>query len=259
MKRSILFIMVWWLTAPFATVQATDVRQCTAKTGERTVPLIELYTSEGCSSCPPADHWLSTLRSRGLAPTRVVPLALHVDYWDTRGWKDRYAQKIFSDRQYWLADLSRIRTVYTPQVVLNGRDFPHWHSQTDAAIERINAIPARANIALTLARGAGRIDITADAQSKDRDGHTGLYLAVYENNLSRHVNAGENRGLTLHHDYVVRRLLGPVSLDKNGRAHFTQALALDRAWKENNLGIAAFVQDTIQGNVLQALAMPLCR
>ncbi|MHB8623403.1 MAG: DUF1223 domain-containing protein [Sulfuricaulis sp.] len=259
MRTSILFIMVWWLTAPFITAQATNLRQCTAKTGERTVPLIELYTSEGCSSCPPADHWLSTLRSRGLAPNRAVPLAFHVDYWDTLGWKDRYAQKIFSDRQYWLADLSSIRTVYTPQVVLNGRDFPHWRSRTDVTIQQINALPARANIALTLARGPGRVDITAAAQSNDRDGPTGLYVALYENNLTRHVHAGENRGLTLQHDYVVRRLLGPVSLDKTGRAHFTQVLVLDRSWKENDLGVAAFVQDTSQGNVLQALAIPLCR
>jgi hypothetical protein len=100
---------------------------------------------------------------------------------------------------------------------------------------------------------------TADAQANNQEGHAELYLALYENNLTRHIDAGENRGLTLHHDYVVRRLIGPVALDENGRAHFTQSVVLVQAWKENDLGVAAFVQDAGHGEVLQALALPLCQ
>ena len=84
-------------------------------------------------------------------------------------------------------------------------------------------------------------------------------MALYENDLTRRIDAGENRGLTLHHDYVVRRLIGPVSLDKSGAAHLTRQVLPDKAWKENDMGIAAFVQDRGDGDVLQALALPLCR
>src|SRR4051794_37762643 len=73
--------------------------QCSARSGPQTVALVELYTSEGCDSCPPADRWLSGLGRRGLAPDRVVPLSLHVDYWDYIGWKDPYAKREFSSRQ----------------------------------------------------------------------------------------------------------------------------------------------------------------
>ena len=105
--------------------------QCTARSSAATTALVELYTSEGCSSCPPADDWLFSLGQSGLVPDRVVPLALHVDYWNDLGWEDSYSQKTFTDRQHRLADLNRMRSVFTPQFVLNGRNLSHWHSQAD--------------------------------------------------------------------------------------------------------------------------------
>src|SRR5262245_35977291 len=98
---------------------------CKAQSGPGTAALVELYTSEGCSSCPPADRWLATLGQR-YAPGSVVPLALHVDYWDYIGWKDPYAKREFSLRQRKLSQLQRMALVYTPQVVLQGRDFRRW-------------------------------------------------------------------------------------------------------------------------------------
>ena len=102
--------------------------QCTAQSGERTVALVELYTSEGCDSCPPADRWLSGLGAQGYVPGRVVPLSLHVDYWDYIGWKDPYAKREFSSRQRKLTQLQKLAFVYTPQVMLQGRDFRGWRS-----------------------------------------------------------------------------------------------------------------------------------
>src|ERR1043165_160036 len=99
---------------------------CKAESGNRTVALVELYTSEGCSSCPPADRWLSGLAARGFGAGRVVPLALHVDYWDYIGWKDPYGRREFSLRQRKLSQLQRMALVYTPQVLIQGRDFPRW-------------------------------------------------------------------------------------------------------------------------------------
>src|SRR5258708_33064840 len=94
--------------------------QCVARSGERTVALVELYTSEGCSSCPPADRWLSSI-GRTFPPDRVVPLALHVDYWDYIGWKDPYARREFSQRQRRLSPLQRRAVVYTPPGPVHGR------------------------------------------------------------------------------------------------------------------------------------------
>ena len=101
---------------------------CSSRSGPRTTALVELYTSEGCDSCPAADHWLSSLFAQGFRPDQVVPLALHVDYWDYIGWKDPFAKGEFSLRQRKLAQLKRPVIVYTPQVLLQGRDFPRWSS-----------------------------------------------------------------------------------------------------------------------------------
>lgn len=231
---------------------------CSARSGNSTVPLLELYTSEGCSSCPPADEWLSSLRSSGLVPYRVVPLALHVDYWNDLGWEDSYSQKAFTDRQYRLADQNRMRTVFTPQFVLNGRNLSRWHSQADSEIRRINAMAPRASITLVVSRDARNIGITADAETINPAAQTDLYLAVYENNLSHDIGAGENEGLLLRHDYVARQLIGPVPLEKTGKVHFMRNLSLDKSWKASDMGVAAFVQIRQNGEVLQALSLPLC-
>src|SRR5215510_12044549 len=130
--------------------------ECKARSPETTVALVELYTSEGCDSCPPADRWLSALGSRGHGPDKVVPIALHVDYWDYIGWKDPYAKALFTSRQRKLAQVMRAKIVYTPQVLLQGEDFRRWHAPAfDDAVARINARPARARIELGLARAAG--------------------------------------------------------------------------------------------------------
>lgn len=256
MRNTVLLILIGLLVGALPAAWAAN--SCSARSGDSTTALLELYTSEGCSSCPPADRWLATLPKRGWVPDRVVPLALHVDYWNDLGWEDPYSQKIFSRRQYRLAALTGARAVYTPQFILNGDDLPHWRSLADAAIRRVNARPARANIALTLARGTRRIEVTADIRAKTGAGRPGMYIALYENNLVGHIEAGENRGLTLRHDFVVRRLIGPVPLDTSGGAHFAQRVDLDRGWKENDLGVAVFVQNRDNGEVWQALALPLC-
>src|SRR5688572_27607685 len=158
---------------------------CTAVSGPGTAALVELYTSEGCSSCPPADRWLSTLREGGLGPDRLVPLGLHVDYWDYIGWRDPFALRLFSDRQRELAAVHRARVVYTPQVMLAGKDYRGWSSRRFAdAVAAVNATPARARINLALsAAGNGMAGLRATAsvpERKDREDAV-LYLTRYEN------------------------------------------------------------------------------
>src|SRR5438132_6184074 len=135
--------------AALFTAQA-QAQKCSARSGEKTAALVELYTSEGCNSCPPADRWLSSLGNR-YGTDVVVPLALHVDYWDYIGWKDPYAKREFSQRQRRLSQLQRAAFVYTPQVLLQGSDFRSWDgAEFERALERINAQPARARLELEI-------------------------------------------------------------------------------------------------------------
>src|SRR3989344_3482532 len=243
-------------------VASTPAAECTAQSGQRTAALLELYTSEGCSSCPPADAWLSQLPRNGLDSRRVVPLALHVDYWDRLGWPDPFAQNRFTLRQRHHAQLQRSATVYTPQFLLNGRDFRRWYRGTGTqAIEQSSEHPARAAIRLTLTRtGTNTLQLAAKANVMDQKQHRDaeLYLALYENRLVSAIPAGENAGRTLTHDYVVRRLLGPFALDTAGTLKASEALRLEPAWKSRDLGAAAFMQRRDTGEVLQALALAPC-
>ena len=224
--------------------------------------LVELYTSEGCSSCPPADRWLSTLSPGRHADAEIVPLALHVGYWDYIGWKDPYARPEFAARQRRIAALQHAAFVYTPQVVLQGHDFRGWASRAFArAVARINARPAAAAISLTIERlPRGVLEVDAGARVLER-GHAegaGLYLAAYQSRLVSRVRAGENEGRTLRHDFVVRDWTGPIAFGPDGRLRATRRLALAPGAGADNWGVAAFVQDRVSGEVLQALRRPAC-
>ena len=125
--------------------------RCSASSAPQRVPLVELYTSEGCSSCPPADRWLRSLMHDAKAG-RLLPLAFHVDYWDYIGWKDPFARREFNERQSQLARTNKNRTVYTPGVFVQGRETPRWSDARsfDAAVKSLNATPARAQIELAI-------------------------------------------------------------------------------------------------------------
>jgi hypothetical protein len=236
--------------------------QCKAESGPHTAALVELYTSEGCSSCPPADRWLSSLGKSGRVPEAIVPIALHVDYWDYIGWKDPYAKREFSLRQRKLSQLQRMALVYTPQVVLQGRDFRGWGTPAfDAAVTKITAQPARARIALSVQpSGARGVLAQAGAQVLDsaQIGDAALYLGAYENRLMSAVTAGENRGRTLAHDYVVLEWHGPFGFDAEGRLAERRELALLPRATPAGSGVVGFVQNRRTGEVLQALMLPAC-
>jgi len=237
-------------------------RSCSAVSEAHTTALVELYTSEGCDGCPPADRWLSSLFGRGFRPGQLVPLALHVDYWDYIGWKDPFAKGEFSARQRRLALLKRPAFVYTPQVVLQGQDFRRWGSPEFAdAVARINAKPARARIALSIdavtpkaveAELGAQLLEPADAKSAV------AYLAAYENRLASDVRAGENRGQRLEHDFVAREWIGPIGFGRDAKLQEKRALALLPGANPRHLGVAAFVQNRSTGEVLQALMLPDC-
>jgi hypothetical protein len=236
--------------------------ECAATSPATTTALVELYTSEGCNSCPPADRWLSSLGTRGYAPSRVVPLELHVDYWDYIGWKDPYAQARFSGRQRELAGIGHSAFVYTPQVLLQGRDFRRWGSgDFDAALKRINARPARARLALKLdpgAKDAFEVEVRAEVLDAAQRGDAALYLGAYESGLQSAVRAGENEGRTLRHDFVVLRWLGPIEFRGHQALAEHRRIALPRGALPANSGVVAFVQNRANAEVLQALMLPAC-
>ena len=235
---------------------------CSAKSSPRTAALVELYTSEGCSSCPPADRWLSTLRHTGQARGDIVPLALHVGYWDYIGWKDPYARPAFAARQRWIAALQHSGFVYTPQVVLQGRDFRGWGSGAfEQAVAEINARPANAAISLSLESlrgGVLKVEVAARVLEPARREAAALYLAAFQSRLVSRVDAGENQGRTLEHDYVVRDWVGPIAFGADGRLRQVRRLSLPSGAVAGNSGAAAFVQDRARGEVLQALLLPAC-
>lgn len=227
---------------------------CTAASGPATAALVELYTSEGCSSCPPADKWLSAL-----VDPRVVPLALHVDYWDYLGWRDRFADARFSTRQREVVGRGGGRVVYTPQVLLDGRDFRAWRDGAAFAhaLAATAAKPARARLALAAERTSAGWSIRLDGQVAARKGRAHAYLAVYENGLASEVRAGENAGARLRHGHVVREWAGPIAAGADGRIAFSRMLSRPEI-DFTRAGIAAFVEDPDSGEILQALALPFC-
>ncbi|HEX8955022.1 MAG TPA: DUF1223 domain-containing protein [Burkholderiaceae bacterium] len=227
---------------------------CHKQSPAHTVALLELYSSEGCSSCPPADRALTGLKSAALAD-QVVPLALHVDYWDYIGWTDRFAKPEFTARQNRLAAEVNSRAVYTPEMFLGTRELRNWRGRLETAIGAINQEPARATITIDAGKpGSGKLPVSIRTAAAE---NASLYIALYENGLSSNIKAGENFGMTLHHDFVVRDWLGPIALPaKAGEAVNLRQLTLP-ADMGTQLGVAAFVRNG-NGEVLQALALPLC-
>jgi len=248
-----------WVAAP-ALVHA---QSCTLQSPSHRVTVLELYTSEGCSSCPPADRWLSGLPHQGIGPQSAILLAFHVDYWNRLGWPDRFSQARFSARQQAIAARNRSRLVYTPQLVLDGRPLHPGGLPEDLGelLRAINRNPAGAMIHADILRQSGALRVSVDAQLLDPKAEPSaeLWLAAFENGLSSEVARGENAGATLHHDFVVRELLGPFPMRSDGHRHLEHDIAAAAQWSEANTGVAIFVQDRQSGEILQAAAMlPVC-
>lgn len=176
---------------------AAAASPCSAHSGATVPVVVELYTSEGCDSCPPADRWLSALKGRA----DVVTLAFHVDYWDSRDWKDRFAQPKFTRRQNAALRTSGARFAYTPQVLVDSRDVPGWSTLPATALQA--SMPATVDMAL--AQDATGVELALSPRTGAPAQLSG-YVAVVDDGMRTRVDAGENRGATLLQDSVVREL-----------------------------------------------------
>ena len=232
--------------------------ECSAKSGAKTIPLLELYTSEGCSSCPPADKWISKIEHD---KSEVTPLAFHVDYWDYIGWKDKFSKAEYSDRQRKTAAFGGAGFVYTPQFVFNGRDFKGWdNSRLNGAINQTQKLASRANLTLAATNhedGSIALKTTAEAVNAADAKKADIFVALYENGLVTNVQAGENVGRKLKHDYVVRKLFGAYQI--NNLNAFNKSFNIGKAWKNKDAGAVIFVQDSTNGEIIQSLALDFCR
>jgi len=222
------------------------------KSGEYKASVVELYTSEGCSSCPPADSFLSRL-GKTEESEMIIPLAFHVDYWDYIGWKDPYASSDYTQRQRVVARVNSQSSIYTPEFVVDGAEARGSQKITERVTAAYHS-QAEADITLKLADvDAGKLSarVSIDNVSYAGDDTPEVYLAVFENGLSSSINAGENRGKRLQHDYVVRHLSAP-QVTMSGQQHSFD-LQVDPAWDLSELGVTVIVKLQNSGRTLQAV------
>jgi hypothetical protein len=198
MKRNqfisqILLVLAAGVVA-FGSARADQLR---FESGEKRVAFVELFTSEGCSSCPPAERTLSTLITHPSLWKTFVPVAFHVNYWDNLGWKDRLASVEFTQRQHTYASGWNSDTVYTPEFVLNGREW-RW-SGADTLAHQSSETPGVLSV---LQNRVGDNFVVTFNSTKPMTGHPIAHVALIGFGLTSDVARGENAGRKLRHDFV---------------------------------------------------------
>lgn len=234
-------LMISLAMAGLAGAEGARAQGCEARAGVQPPAVIELYTSEGCSSCPPADRWLSSLKGR----SDVLALAFHVNYWDRLGWSDRFATPVNTERQHRLAQKSGSGYVYTPQVVMNGRDLRDWQRSTPVPLQP-------SVVALALRRDGNTVTASVGGTAGNR--RLAGYWAVLEDGHSSRVKAGENAGETLRHDHVVTFYQPVDEWVASGPAK-AWSLALPSVTAGLARRVAFVVTDPASHRPLQALAL----
>lgn len=218
----------------------------------RKTVVVELFTSEGCSSCPPADELLGRLRQEKLAEgLEVIPLGLHVDYWNFQGWTDRFSSADYTDRQNKYAVRFATEGPYTPQMVVDGDQqfVGNDGSRARQAILRAAGTPPPA--AVEISSATDKLEVRVKAPE---DVAGDVLLAITEDNLSSKIRSGENEGRELHHSAVVRKLerVGKLS---HGTYAGTIPVPFDKDWKREDLRIVVWVQGPNNGKITGAASI----
>jgi hypothetical protein len=260
----ILAAIIKGRTTAFDAVEADAGRQAG---GAKTVPvLVELFTSEGCSSCPPADELLARLdASQPVAGAEVIALSEHVDYWNRLGWADPFSSAEASARQNLYASRFGRDDVYTPQMVVDGRE-EFVGSSNARARQAISAAARSAKGIVTVSLASNRradaggeipIAVRIESLPEVSAGDTAeVLLAITESNLRSQVLRGENSGRRLSHAAVVRRLSVIGSVDSQKREFSAETNArVESGWKRENLKAVVFVQERESRRVLGAASI----
>jgi hypothetical protein len=222
--------------------------------------VLELFTSEGCSSCPPADALLSEL---GSSTKGVIPLAYHVDYWNHLGWTDPLSSPRWSDRQSAYTRAMNLDSDYTPQMVISGQ----WQavgsdrSEIARGVTAARAVPSLGRVSLQTIPGPSgsrklQVKLNARMLNGSTTGPLVVMVAIYENRLVERIHRGENGGRQITYDYTVRSLLPAFQLSSAPGASVEKKLVidLDPSWSLEYLGVAAFIQDTASLRIVGAAA-----
>ncbi len=221
----------------------TDKNQAAKQTVMKNKPpvLVELFTSEGCSSCPPADRVLAQLeKNQTNSDAEIITLALHVDYWNYLGWRDEFSSAAYSGRQNGYAEKFKLNSIYTPQMVVDGQtQFVGSNLETANKAISDSAKNAKANIEISNANDKLKVKISEIPPHDDAY----VWVAIAEDNLKTGVKRGENSGKTLEHVSVVRdlKLLGNLAAADKTYENET-ALTFEPNWKKDNLKYVVFVQ-----------------
>ncbi len=228
--------------------------------------VVELFTSEGCSSCPPADALLAKLDQVGrVGNAQIVALEEHVDYWDDQGWKDPFSSHDWTTRQYAYAEALGNRNPYTPQMVVDGSvEFSGGKAQQ--ALQSIAAAAAQTKVPVTLAQGTagkpGKEDFSMQVGKlipSPKGGAAEVWLAITETGLHSSVTRGENAGHELSHAAVVRsmRKIGEAKPDRDVSFAGEATVPIHKDWKRENLKAVAFVQEKNNLKILGAAEISL--
>lgn len=194
-------IILFALSSAALSVNAQTNRLQFQSAPERTA-LLELYTSQGCSSCPPAEAWLSGLKDSPRLWKDFVPVAFHVDYWNSLGWKDAWSDAEFSERQRSYAQLWHAENIYTPEYVLNGKEWRNWFGGKNGP----KSDGERAGILTVTSTDTNRWQVSF-VPEKISDAHYEIHAALLAGGIISDVKAGENRGRKLPHDFAVVNLV----------------------------------------------------
>ena len=211
--------------------------------GQSQAVLVELFTSQGCSSCPPADLLLGQL-PEVVDGIQVLPLAFHVDYWDGLGWRDPFSSADWTERQNLYARAIASGRLYTPQLVVQGSAHVVGSDRKGAA-DLIRAAARRqptARVQATAKAGRDRMTVSVDA-SLGRGPAADAWVALVESGLATRVARGENQGRALDNHFVVRRLVRAFRLEPGASRRGDVALALDPSWRRDRLAVTVFVQE----------------
>jgi hypothetical protein len=197
----------WWIVALVTLISAHA--ETTFQSGPQRVALLEVYTSEGCSSCPPAESWLSEFKNQARLWKEIVPVAFHVDYWDGLGWKDRFAREEYTSRQRAYSEAWGTSSVYTPGFVYDGAEWKGWFNDSplpepgDRPAGKLEVVIRNQTATITFSENSGRQELEA-------------HLVPMAMDVSSDVRAGENRGRKLAHTFVALDLISKKLDSKNG-------------------------------------------
>jgi hypothetical protein len=232
-----------------SSIQAADQISVSSKSFQ--LPVVELYTSEGCSSCPPADEWLASLKKMSDKGLDVLPLAFHVDYWDYIGWKDRFASAANTSRQRLLGANNSQRSIYTPEFFVDGKEARGTRSVI-SAIEKSGQLPVPIELNMAIKSVGNELIVELGSQRQENNLLHHRFF-IYENNLETRVLKGENAGEHLKHQAVVR-YMSPAKTLKTANLY---KIPIDDKWNTIQAGIAVVITTPGSNQYIQAVHTPL--